>query len=390
MRVLHTSDWHVGKKLGRYDRLQESATAIDEVAEIADAEDVDLVVHSGDLFDRPFPPIEALRVALDGLVKLTNQGSRPVVVVAGNHDSGDLFEALGPFLAGWRIHLVGRIKPPADGGVLELETAAGKALVAGLPFLREGHVVDFMADTDRWYGQYADRIRRLTEVYSDHLVHQAGTDAVSVLVAHFMVTGARIGGHGAPRGERELHMGEAYAVGEGAIPTSLGYVAMGHIHAPQPVPGANVPAEYAGSLLELDFGEAGEEKRVVIVDIEPGRPATVTGKLLSARRRLIQATGTWEELAARTDLDDVYLDLAVTTEGPEPGLGALAVERFPDHLVKVVAVYDRPEQDETARGQLPWDQVYAEYYAHERGEPAPDDLLAAFRQVADEVAHAST
>ena len=67
------------------------------------------------------------------------------------------------------------------------------------------------------------------------------------------VTGARVGGHGAPRGERELHMGEAYAVGEGAIPPSLGYVAMGHIHAPQPVPGANVPAEYAGSLLELDL-----------------------------------------------------------------------------------------------------------------------------------------
>ncbi len=204
-----------------------------------------------------------------------------------------------------------------------------------------------------------------------------------------MVTGARIGGHGAPRGERELHMGEAYAVGEGAIPASLGYVAMGHIHAPQPVPGANVPAEYAGSLLELDFGEAGEEKRVVIVDVEPGRPATVTSRPLNARRRLVQASGTWEELAARADLDDAYLDLSVTTDGPEPGLGALAVERFPDYLVKVAAIYERPEQEESPRSQLPWDEVYAEYYERERGEPASDELLAAFREVADEVAHAA-
>ena len=389
MRILHTSDWHVGKKLGRYDRLDEATAAISEVAEIAEAENVDLVVHSGDLFDRPIPPIEALRVALDGLVSLTNNGSRPVVVVAGNHDSGDLFEALAPFLAGWGIHLIGQIKPPTDGGVLELETAAGKALVAGLPFLREGHVVDFMADTDRWYGQYAERIRRLTEVYAEHLVKTAGTEAVSLLVAHFMVTGARVGGHGAPRGERELHMGEAYAVGEGAIPASLGYVAMGHIHAPQPVPGANVPAEYAGSILELDFGEAGEQKRVVIVDAEPGRPAKVTSTPLRGGRRLIQAAGTWEELAARADLNEAYLDLAVNTDGPEPGLGVQAVERFP-YLVKVAAVYERPELEEATRGQLPWDQVYAEYHERERGEPASKELLAAFRQVSEEAVHATS
>ena len=389
MRILHTSDWHVGKKLGRYDRLDETKAAIAEVAGIAEAQGADLVVHSGDLFDRPFPPIEALRVGLDGLVSLTNEGSRPVVVVAGNHDSGELFEVLGPFLAGWGVHLIGRIKPPVDGGVLKFDTAGGKALVAGLPFLREGHVVDFMADTDRWYGQYAERIRRLTEVYSEYLLQAAGTEAVSVLVAHFMVTGARVGGHGAPRGERELHMGEAYAVGEGAIPASLGYVAMGHIHAPQPVPGASVPAEYAGSLLELDFGEAGEQKRVVVIDAEAGRPATVTSMPLSAGRRLVQASGTWEELVARSDLDDAYLDLAVDTEGPEPGLGILAVERFP-HLVKVAANYERPELEEISRGQLPWDQVYAEYHERERGETASEELLAAFREVSDEVAHATT
>ena len=388
MRILHTSDWHVGKKLGRYDRLEEVAATISEVAGIAASENVDLVVHSGDLFDRPFPPIDALRVALDGLVGLTGEGSRPVVVVAGNHDSGDLFEALAPFLAGWGIYLIGRIKPPADGGVLELDTASGRAVVAGLPFLREGHVVDFMADADRWYGQYAERIRRLTEVYSDHLVETAGTDAVSLLVAHFMVTGARVGGHGAPRGERELHMGEAYAAGEGAIPASLSYVAMGHIHAPQPVPGANVPAEYAGSLLELDFGEAGEQKRVVIVDAEPGRPARITSVPLSTGRRLVRAAGTWDELADRTDLDDFYLDLAVDTEGPEPGLGAQAVERFP-YLVKVTAVYERPELEEVSRGQLPWDQVYAEFRERERGEPASEELLATFREVSDEVEHAT-
>ena len=388
MRILHTSDWHVGKRLGRFDRIEETRAAIEEVAAIADSEAVDLVVHSGDLFDRPVPPMEALQVGLAGLVSLTGGGARPVVVVAGNHDSADLFEALAPFLAGWGIHLVGAIKAPDDGGVLRLETGAGDAVVACLPFLREGRVVDFMADTDRWYGQYAERVRRLTEAYSEHVIAEAGTTAVSLLVAHFMVTGARVGGHGAPRGERELHMGEAYAVGEGAIPPSLGYVAMGHIHAPQPVPGANVPAEYAGSLLELDFGEAGEDKRVVVVEAEPGRPAAVRSVPLTSGRRLKQVSGTWEEISSRTDLADHYLDLKVDTDGPEPGLDALARDLFP-HLVKVAAVYDREAIDEASYSHLPWEDIYAAYYEHERGEPAPDDLLAAFREVEDEVSHAT-
>ena len=104
----------------------------------------------------------------------------------------------------------------------------------------------------------------------------AGGDAVTFLVSHFLVGGSKVHGHGAPRGERELHMGEAYAATPEAIPPGPQYVALGHIHAPQRVPGARVPAEYAGSLLELDFGEAGEDKRVVIVDVEPGLPAVVS------------------------------------------------------------------------------------------------------------------
>ncbi|MGI9647923.1 MAG: metallophosphoesterase family protein [Acidimicrobiia bacterium] len=389
MRILHTSDWHVGKRLGRYDRIEETRDAIEEVAGIAESEEVDLVLHSGDLFDRPVPPMEALNAGLAGLVRLTGGGSRPVVVVAGNHDSAQLFEALAPFLAGWGIHLVGNIKPPDDGGVLRLETAAGPALVACLPFLREGRVVDFMAETGRWYGQYAERVRGLTEAYSQHLLSEAGAGAVSLLVAHFMVTGARVGGHGAPRGERELHMGEAYAVGEGAIPPSLGYVAMGHIHAPQPVPGANVPAEYAGSLLELDFGEAGEQKRVVVVEVEPGRPAQVRSVPLSAGRRLVQVSGSWDEIVAREGLADSYLDLRVDTGGPDPGLDALAREAFP-FLVKVAAVYERAAAEHESYSHLPWADIYAAYFEQDRGESAPEQLLAAFREVEEEVLNASS
>ncbi|MFQ5947970.1 MAG: exonuclease SbcCD subunit D [Acidimicrobiia bacterium] len=387
MRILHTSDWHVGKRIGRYDRIGEYKEVIAEVVELADREDVDLVLLSGDLFDRPLPPVAALHVAFDGLVGLTADGTRPVVVVAGNHDSPELFDALAPFFEGGGIHLIGSIRPPEEGGVLDIETKAGRALVACFPFLRQGRVVDFMETAGRWYGQYAERVGKLCKAYSDHLVRAAGTGVVPLLVAHFMVTGVKID-RGADRGERELHMGQAYSADPQAIPHGPQYVAMGHIHAPQPVPGSPVPAEYAGSLLQLDFGEVGEEKRVVIVDVEPGTLATRRSVPITAGRPLVRARGRWERLAERSELREAYVDVTVETDGPDPGLADLAGQAFP-YLVRVRPDYERPEAERPARAGRPWDELYQEYHEQAHAEKPSDELLTAFRQVMDEVLHAS-
>jgi exonuclease SbcD len=384
MKILHTSDWHIGKKLGRHDRMDEYAAVIDEVMAVAEAEEVDLVVHSGDLFDRAVPPLDALQLGLASLVALAAGGSRPVVVVAGNHDSADLFETLRPLMEPFGVHLRGEVQRPDEGGVVELALPSGRALVACLPFLREGRVVDFMADTGRWYGQYAERIRLLTDVYAAHLLEN-GDDAVTVLAAHFLVTGVRVGGEGAARGERELHMGEAYTADAAAVPASLSYVAMGHIHAPQPIPGASVPGEYAGSLVQLDFGEAGETKRVVIVEASAGRPATIRSVELAQARPLVRARGTLEDLRARqSELAGAYLDLTVETSGPSPGLFDEVRVIFPD-LVKVRPEYERAEVNEVRTSKLPWDQAYVQFHLDEYGTEPPGAVLAAFREVLEEV-----
>jgi exonuclease SbcD len=387
MRILHTSDWHVGKRLGRWDRMDEHAAVLDEVVGIAEREQADLVLHSGDVFDRPLPPVDALQLALDGLLRLADGGRRPVVVVAGNHDSPGLFEALAPLLVGFGIHVVGRIRAPDAGGVVSLETAAGPVHVACFPFLRAAQAVDFTDRADAWYGAYAERVRRITETYAAAVAARAGGRAVGVLVGHWMVGGVKVRA-GAPRGERELHMGEAYSATGASVPTGLDYVALGHIHAPQPVPGAQVPAEYAGSLLQLDFGEAGEEKRVVIVHAEPGRPASVRSVPITAGRRLVQAAGTWRQLAGREDLEDAYLDLSVDTDGPAPGLMDEARERF-RHVVKVQARYDRPDRPDVASANRPLGELYAEYHEVMHGLPAPSELVAAFCALEEEVTGAA-
>lgn len=383
MKILHTSDWHVGKKLGRYDRMPEYRQVLAEVVDTANNEDVDLVIVSGDLFDRAAPPMEALSLVVETLTDLSADGARPVVAVAGNHDSAALFEVLDPLMAPRGVRLVGDVKRPEEGGVLEVKTRAGDAAIGCFPFLREGRVVDFMEETGTWYGSYADRVRQITTAYAARASQLAGPDGVSLLAAHFMVTGARVGGHGRSRGERALHMGEAYSATSQAVPTSLSYVAMGHIHAPQPVPGAQVSAEYAGSLLELDFGEAGEQKRVVIVEAEPGLPAATRSVNLSGGRRLMRATGRWDELVERDDLVDAFVDVTVETDGPDPGLADRARQQFP-YLVKVAASYARAEVDRPSRAGLGWDELYGDYVMERTGAAPRDELLAAFRTVLDE------
>ena len=388
MKILHTSDWHIGKRLGRFDRMAEFHDVLGEVESIADRHAVDLVLVSGDVWDRPIPQMDAFALGLETLLRLADR--RPVVIVAGNHDSADLFEALAPLLRPRGVHLIGDIKRPDEGALLGPDRLGVPAVVAGFPFLREGRVVDFMREAGEWYRAYADRVAAVTRAYNEALVAAAGADAVPILMAHFMVGGVKVD-RGAPRGERELHMGDAYTATPSSIPAGPQYVAMGHIHAPQRVPGAPVPAQYAGSLLALDFGEAGEEKRVVVVDAEPGRLATIESLPLTAGRPLVRVTGDWDSIEARSDeLGGAFLDLTVKTSGTDLTLADRARDAFP-FLVKVRAW--RPEgerRERLVKGHRTWDELYADYYTREHAETAPEELLALFRDVLDEAADAPT
>src|SRR3954467_12183897 len=172
MRILHTADWHIGRRLGRHDRTDEMRDALDEVAAIADEERVDLVLVAGDVFDRAAPAGESLSLGLTARLRLAR--GRPVVVVAGNHDAPELFDALAPLLRDRGVHVVGRIKAPDAGALLGPDQLSGAAVVTALPFLREGSVIDFMADTGKLYGAYAQKIAAITVPYNHALVQGAG------------------------------------------------------------------------------------------------------------------------------------------------------------------------------------------------------------------------
>ena len=309
MRLLHTSDWHVGKTIRGHSRAEEHRAVLDEIVMLAREHAVDLVLVAGDLFETAAPSAEAEAIVYRALLDLAGTGAE-VAVIAGNHDNGRKLQAVAPiFSAAGRVHVLALPARPAEGGVLRLRMKTGEDVrLAMLPFVSQRGIVrakDLM-DSEAYENAqaYADRIQGVIEALTGSFEH----DTVNVLMAHAFVHGGQLGG-----GERAAHFIEDYALGAQVFPPTAAYVALGHVHRPQRISGPG-QIHYCGSPLQLDFGEEQQRKQVNIVEIEPGLPPTVTPKELSSGRALRTVKGTLSELDAAGDelADDPWLRVVVT------------------------------------------------------------------------------
>jgi exonuclease SbcD len=320
------------------------------------------------------PDLErGLPAVLDALGRLADVA--PVIAIPGNHDSAVLFGVLAPYLEASGVQMIDRINHPDQGGVREVPSKDGRvtAQVACMPFLHETQTVDFVEPTEEWYKSYADRVRKITAAYAGHMAARSRNDTVDVLVGHFMVDGAVPSGS-----ERELHIGDAFMATSASIPPGIKYGALGHIHLTQRAPGSD-HAWYAGSLMQLDFGEAGQDKNVLVADVAPDKPgARVEPIPLTSGRRLRDVRATVDQLEkdAASYGDDI-LRITVPTGGPEPGLADHVREFLPSALY-VKAEYERVEADVSARSGRSLDELYREYVVATRGAQPPPELMEAF------------
>ncbi|WP_377273888.1 exonuclease SbcCD subunit D [Peterkaempfera sp. SMS 1(5)a] len=334
-RLLHTSDWHLGRTLDRHSREEDFDAVLAEIVGIARESQPDLIVHSGDLFDSSRPASRDLMRAMRTLDELA--AVAPTVVLAGNHDSPAYFEFLGYVSGpsrGRGLFFVDQLRPPHDGGVLTFDACGGEQRIrlAVMPFVHPNRFWQHSSVFGTTYADYAEAMRGLQAELMAALRegHDPGRD-ILLFAAHVFVAGAR-----PSRSERSVDLNEAYATAPADLP-AVSYAALGHIHAPQPVGGVPFPARYAGSPLQLDFGEAGESKSVVIVDAEPGRPVRVMPRRLSSGRQLAHFTGTLDELRAMApQFDGTFLKAVITGEEPDPLLGRTVAEIVP-HAILVNA-----------------------------------------------------
>lgn len=365
MKLLHVSDWHLGRATYGASRTSDQDAVLDQMVEHARAFDPDLIVHTGDLFDSVRPSYEDMHRGFDALERLS--AIAPVVVLRGNHDSAVLFSMFSRLLGKRpRITFVDRARHPREGGILHFESAAGHRIrLAALPFVHANRMVDAFEDAGKWTAQYADRIHVIEEALGKGLLD--GMDPrrdVLVFAAHLHVAGATFSGS-----ERPIHVGDHYASKVERLPP-LSYAAFGHIHRPQDLPGGIVTGAYAGSPLQLDFGEVGEEKRVIAVEAEPGRPARVTSIPLTAGRKLESFAGTLEQLQAAADgIGDALCKLVIDTEAPEPELSRKVRDLLPRATVvhvtercaarRVQALDERADPGEAREPAM--DELFHEY-----------------------------
>jgi DNA repair protein SbcD/Mre11 len=295
MKILHTSDWHVGKVLKGQSRAEEHKQVLAGVVEIARRERPDLVVIAGDLYDTAAPTPEATRLVTRALTALRRTGA-DVVAIGGNHDNGPALDALRPWAEAAGITLRGGVREDPAEHVIDGSTAGGERWrLAALPFLSQRYAVRAVemyeltaAETTQTYADHLGRIlARLTEGFDE-------PDRVHLVTAHLTVVGAATGG-----GERDAHTIMGYAVPASVFPGTAHYVALGHLHRAQRVQGP-CPIRYSGAPLAVDFGEQENVPAVTLVEVTATTAARIREEPVTAATALRTVRGTLAQLAEIT------------------------------------------------------------------------------------------
>ncbi|MDT7538559.1 MAG: repair protein SbcD/Mre11 [Actinomycetota bacterium] len=320
MRLLHTSDWHLGRSLHRADLRDAQAGFLDRLVETVRSEKVDAVLVAGDVYDRAVPSLDAVELCESALVRLREAGAR-VVLISGNHDSPRRLGFGSRLVDAAGVHLRTRV---ADSGVpVLLEDAAGPVAVYGIPYL-EPEAVRGELPPETGRGHAAVLGAALSAARADLAARAA---ARSVVLAH-----AWVGSATACDSERDITVG-----GVACVPTSLfdgfTYTALGHLHGPQVLADG---LRYSGSPLAYSFSEAGHVKGSWLVELSATGLSRVEHVPAPQPRRLSTLRGSLEELLSSSAYDgqaDDWLQVTLT-DGvrPDEAMARLAV-RFPHILV---------------------------------------------------------
>ncbi|WP_410879645.1 metallophosphoesterase family protein [Myroides sp. DW712] len=286
VKIVHTADWHLGKRLDNFSRIEEQKEVLDEICQVADEQQADIIVIAGDLFDTFNPPIEAEDLFYKTLRRLTRNGQRPVIAIAGNHDSPERIDAPDPLARACGILLVGLpntvVQPVEENDAFMLtQSAAGfiELKLTHLPFpIRVIHTPYANEVRLKKALHIEDKTTALNEVLQhnwDTLAEEyCDTEGVNLLISHLYMM--KKGGEELeePDGEKPLKIGNADLIYSDSIPAQIQYTALGHLHRAHQIGEAERPVVYSGSPLCYSFSEAGQEKYVMMVEVAPNETAT--------------------------------------------------------------------------------------------------------------------
>ena len=283
MRILHTGDWHLGKNLEGYSRLDEQEAFLEDFIKIVEEQKIDLVLIAGDVYDSSNPPARAEKLFYDTLKKLSKNGERIILVIAGNHDNPERLIAAGPLAMEHGIIMVGTPKTVIDTGIygkhevlqsgegfIELKINGEEAVILTVPYPSEKRLNEVlyqeMEEVEERAATYGERIKSLF----DTLKTNYRQDTINLVVSHLFAMDSEEGGS-----ERSIQLGGSYIVSGDCFPEEAQYIALGHVHKPQVVPGTNKRARYSGSPLHYNKKEVSYVKKCFVVEVSANSEAQI-------------------------------------------------------------------------------------------------------------------
>jgi DNA repair protein SbcD/Mre11 len=283
LRILHTADWHLGKNLEGQSRMDEQEQFLNDFVNIAHDNNIDLIIIAGDVYDSSNPPARAEKMFYDTLKKLSGNGERLTLVISGNHDNPDRLIAAGPLAREHGIIMVGTPKTvvpcgeygkhkilDSGEGFIEIEMKNEKAVILTVPYPSEKRlnevIYNGMDDEDDKAKSYSDRIFSLFDTLKSHYRE----DTINIATSHLFAMGSEESGS-----ERSIQLGGSYIVDGSCFPSEAQYVALGHVHKPQIVPGTNKKARYCGSPIHYNKKEINFNKKCFIVEVKAGEECNI-------------------------------------------------------------------------------------------------------------------
>ncbi len=347
MRVLHTSDWHIGRSLYGQKRYTEFFDFFNWLLEFINQKNVDVLLVSGDIFDTSTPSNHAQKLYYQFLTNVSASCCRHVVIISGNHDSPSFLNAPRQLLKMLNIHIVSTVSQDMHKEILVLKNSADEpeAIVCAVPYLRDRDVRHVQAGESN-----EDKNKKLIQGIKNHYT-QIGKKAVEeqkkcgpvpiIGMGHLFAAGGKtMDGDGV----RELYVGSLAHVGKDVFPSCMDYVALGHLHVPQTVAGCNF-IRYPGSPLPMGYGESRQKKKVIIVDFQGEKPK-ITAHGIPCFQKLVRITGSVEAIcreieALKDDRSSAWLEIEYTGTKIAANLRQLVEDAVEDTDMKVLRIKNR-------------------------------------------------
>ena len=390
MRILHTGDWHLGKNLEGQSRLEEQEEFLEDFVDIVKKNEIDLVIIAGDVYDNSNPPARAEKLFYDTLKKISSNGERLTLVIAGNHDNPERLVAAGPLAMEHGIIMVGTPKtvivPGEYGkhkilnsgeGFIEIEMNDEKAIILTVPYpsekrLNEVLYSDMESEEDK-VKSYGERIQQLF----DTLKVNYREDTINLVVSHLFAMGSEESGS-----ERSIQLGGSYIVDGGCFPKEAQYIALGHVHKPQIVPGTKHKARYSGSPIHYNKKEINFKKKCFIIDVKAGEDS----KIDEIEFKVYKPIEIWkcesiddaiEKCEEHKDENSyVYLEISTERYIREDEIKEMKSLKkdILEIIPKIKGTDDGEESKESIKEQS-FEEIFKDFYKKERGLEADEEVV---------------